>query len=62
MSSCITNQNALKLKKGAPLKQFFNINLGIGIIKKNYFFVRIFNIYPFFFLKFGSGELIGCEI
>ena len=27
----------LKLKKGAPLKQFFNIILGIGIIKKNNF-------------------------
>ena len=30
----LSNQNALKLKKGAPLKQIFNINLGIGIIKK----------------------------
>ena len=42
----LANQNALKLKKGAPLKQFFNINLGTGIIKKNTFFVRIFDIYP----------------
>ena len=42
----LANQNALKLKKGAPLKQFFNINLGIGIIKRNYFFVRIFDISP----------------
>ena len=40
----LANQNDLILKKGAPLKQFFNINLGIGIIKKNYFFVRIFDI------------------
>ena len=30
----LANQNALKFKKGAPLKQFFNINLGIGLIKK----------------------------
>ena len=30
----LANQNALKFKGGAPLKQFFNINLGIGIIKK----------------------------
>ena len=30
----LANQNALKFKKGAPLKQIFNINLGIGIIQK----------------------------
>ena len=30
----LAKQNALKLKKGAPLEQFFNINLGIDIIKK----------------------------
>ena len=42
----LANQNALKLKKGAPLKQFFNINLGIGIIIKKYFFVCIFDISP----------------
>ena len=30
----LANQNDLKFKKGAPLKQIFNINLGIGIIKK----------------------------
>ena len=47
----LANQNALKLKKGAPLKQFFNINLGIGIIKKNYFFVRIFDISPYVFTQ-----------
>ena len=40
----LANQNALKFKKGAPLKQFFNINLGIGIIKTTNFFVRIFDI------------------
>ena len=27
----LANQNYLKLKNGAPLKQNFNINLGIGI-------------------------------
>ena len=47
----LANQNALKLKKGAPLKQFFNINLGIGIIKKTTFFVRIFDISQFFFTQ-----------
>ena len=42
----LSNQNDLKLKKGAPLKQLFNINLGIGIIKKITFFVHIFDISP----------------
>ena len=37
----LANQNALILKKGAPLKQIFNINLGIGVIK-NYFFCSYF--------------------
>ena len=47
----LTNQNDLKLKKGAPLKQFFNINLGIGIIKKTTFFVHIFDISPYLFTQ-----------
>ena len=47
----LANQNALKLKKGAPLKQNFNINLAIKIIKK-LFFVHIFDISPMFLLKF----------
>ena len=38
----LSNQNALKFTKGSPLKPFFNINLGIGIIKKNYFFCLYF--------------------
>ena len=52
----LANQNALKLKKGAPLKQFFNINLGIGIIKKLFFFVRIFNISPCVFTQISIGR------
>ena len=48
----LANQNDLKLKKGAPLKLFFNINLGIGIIKKTTFFVRIFDISPCVFTQF----------
>ena len=40
----LANQNALKFKKRALLKQIFNINLGIGIIKKTTFFIRIFDI------------------
>ena len=47
----LANQKALKFKKGASLKQFFNINLGIGIIKKTTFLVRIFDIYPCVFTK-----------
>ena len=58
----LTNQNYLKLKKGAPLKQFFNINLGIDIIKK-LLFLFVFSTYLLvFLLKFQSGELIGCVI
>ena len=52
----LSNQNALKFKKGAPLKQFFNINLGIGIIKKTTFFVRIFDISPCVFTQISSGR------
>ena len=48
----LANQNALKFKKRASLKQFFNINLGIGIIKKITLFVRIFDISPCVLLKF----------
>ena len=40
----LANQNAFKLKKGAPLKQIFNINLGIGLIKK-LLFLFIFSTY-----------------
>ena len=50
------NQNALKLKMGAPLKQILNINLGIGIIKKTNFFVRIFNISPSVFTQISIGR------
>ena len=47
----LSNQNDLNLKKGAPLKQSFNINLGVGIIKKTTFFVHIFDIYPCVFTQ-----------
>ena len=58
----LDNQNALKLKKGAPLKQFFNINLGIGIIKKINFLFVFWTYIPMFLVKFWSRELIGCGI
>ena len=58
----LPNQNVLKLKKAPPLKQFFNINLGIGIIKK-LLFLFVFSTYlPVFLLKFRVGGLIGCRI
>ena len=47
----LANKNYLKLKNGAPLKQFININLGIGIIRKTTFFIRIFDISPCVFTQ-----------
>ena len=58
----LANKNYLKFKKGAPLKQFFNINLGIGIIKKLLFLFVFLTYLPMFLLKFQSGELVGCGI
>ena len=52
----LANQNSLKFKKGAPLKQFFNINLGIGIIKKTTLFVRIFDISAYVFTQISTGR------
>ena len=51
-----TNQNALKFRKGSPLEQFLNINLGIGIIKKTTFFVRIFDISLYVFTQILIGR------
>ena len=42
----LANEMALNLKYRIGLKHFFNINLGIGIIKKTIFFVCIFDISP----------------
>ena len=47
----LANQNALKFKKGEPLKQSFHINLGICIIRKTTFFVCIFDISPCVFTQ-----------
>ena len=52
----LVNQNALKFKKGEPLKESFNINLGIGIIKNTTFFVRIFDISPCVFTQISIGR------
>ena len=40
----LANEIALNLKYRIGLKRFFNINLGIGIIKKTTYFVCIFDI------------------
>ena len=46
----LENEIYLHLKYRIGLKQFFNINFGICIIK-NYFFVRIFDISPWVFTQ-----------
>ena len=58
----LANEIALNLNYRIGLKHFFNINLGIGIIKK-LLFLFVFSTYlPVFLLKFRSGELVGCRI
>ena len=58
----LANEIALNLKYRIGLKHFFNINLGIGIIKKTTF-LFVFSAYlSVFLLKFWSGELIGYGI
>ena len=58
----LANEVALNLKYRIGLKHFFNINLGIAIIKK-LLFLFVFSTYlPMFLLKFRSGELVGCGI
>ena len=47
----LANEIDLNFKYCIVLKHFFNINLGIGIIKKTTFFVCIFNISPHVFTQ-----------
>ena len=58
----LANEINLNLKYCIGLKQFFNINLGIGIIKKNFFLFVFLTYLPVFLLKFRLGELVGCGI
>ena len=58
----LSNEIALNLKYRIGLKPFFNINLGIGIIKKLLFLFVFLTYLPVFLLKFRSGEIIGCGI
>ena len=58
----LANEIALNLKYHIGLKHLFNINLGIGIIKKTTFLFVFSTYLPVFLLKFRLGELIGCGI
>ena len=52
----LANEIVLNLKYCMGLKHFFNINLGIGIIKKTTFFVCIFDISPCVFTQISIGR------
>ena len=52
----LANEIYLNLKYHIGLKQFFNINLGIGIIKKTTFFVCIFDISPCVFTQISGSR------
>ena len=52
----LANEIALNLKYRIGLKNLFNINLGIGIIKKTIFFVRILDISPCVFTQISNGR------
>ena len=52
----LANEIDLNLKYRIGLKQFFNITLGIGIIKKLLFFVHIFDISPCVFTQISIGR------
>ena len=59
----LANEIDLNLKYCIGLKHFFNINQGIGIIKKPLSFLFVFSTYlPVFLLKFRLGEIAGCRI
>ena len=47
----LANEIAFNLKYRIGLKHFFNINLGIGIIKKTTFFVSMFDISAYAFTQ-----------
>ena len=58
----LANEIGLNFIYHIGLKHFFNINLGIGIIKKTTFLFVFSTYLPVFLLKFQSRELVGCEI
>ena len=59
----LPNEIALNLKYRIGLKHFFNINLGIGIIKKNYFFCLYFWHIPLcFYSNFDQESSLDVEL
>ena len=52
----LANEIALNLKYRIGLKHFFNINLGIGIIKQTTFFICIFDISPYILTQISIGR------
>ena len=52
----LANEISLNLRYCIGLKQFFNINLGMGIIKKTTFFVHIFDISPCVLAQISIGR------
>ena len=58
----LANEISLNLKYRIGLKHFFNINLGIGIIKKTTFLFVFFTYLRVFLLKLRSGELVRSKI
>ena len=52
----LANEITLNLKYRIGIKQIFNINLGLGIIKKTTFFVCIFDISPCVFTQILIGR------
>ena len=52
----LANEITLNLKYRIGLKHFFNINLGIGIIKQTTFFVCIFDIALHVFTQISIGR------
>ena len=58
----LANQHALKLKKGAPIKQNFNINLGIDIMKKLLFCSYFRHISLCVYSNFNRESLLDAEL
>ena len=57
----LANEIPLNLKYRIGIKHFFNINLGIGIIKNTTFLFVFLTYLPVFLLKFRLGEPLDAE-
>ena len=58
----LANEIDLNLKYRIGLKHLFNINLGIGIIKKTTFLLYFRHISPFFYSNFDRESLLDAEL